>query len=105
MQINVGASTTSPVTSIPTSLVKVPGFNLSAVSKTRHITFDTLSEMAITPNLAEGPFGMNRKFFNMDSVNEIVHLGATEIWTLHNKTMVAHPFHIHDIQFNILDIN
>ena len=39
-------------------------------------------------------------------VNNIyVPLNSTEIWTLHNKTHIAHPFHIHDIQFNIIEKN
>ena len=41
----------------------------------------------------------------MDSVNIITYLNNVEVWSLVNKTMVAHPFHIHDIQFLILDIN
>jgi blue copper oxidase len=55
------------------------------------------------PNRAEGPFGMNNQTFNMDSINEVVHLNTTEVWTLVNKTLVAHPFHIHDIEFNIIE--
>jgi blue copper oxidase len=55
------------------------------------------------PNRAEGPFGMNNKTFDMDSINEVVYLNTTEIWTLKNNTLVAHPFHIHDIQFNVIE--
>jgi bilirubin oxidase len=58
---------------------------------------------ADAPNRAEGPFGMNDKTFHMDSINETVFLNTTEIWTLVNKTLVAHPFHIHDILFNIIE--
>jgi len=32
-------------------------------------------------------------------------LNDLEIWTLQNNTPIAHPFHIHDVQFYILDIN
>jgi bilirubin oxidase len=39
----------------------------------------------------------------MDIINEVVHLNTTEVWTLVNKTLVAHPFHIHDIEFNIIE--
>jgi blue copper oxidase len=41
----------------------------------------------------------------MEVVNETVYLNTTEIWTLKNNTMVAHPFHIHDIQFNVIEKN
>ena len=29
--------------------------------------------------------------------------GATEIWELHNFTADAHPIHIHEVQFQVLD--
>lgn len=32
-------------------------------------------------------------------------MGSTEIWEFVNNTMVGHPIHVHDIQFNILDRN
>ena len=32
-----------------------------------------------------------------------MYLNTTEIWTLVNKTLIAHPFHIHDIQFNVIE--
>jgi bilirubin oxidase len=32
-------------------------------------------------------------------------LNNTEIWTLQNNTPIAHPFHIHNVPFYILDIN
>jgi blue copper oxidase len=67
--------------------------------------FDTLSEQFTQPNLAEGPFAFDREFFDMDSINQVVYLNDTEIWTLINLTQVSHPFHIHDIQFQIVDIN
>jgi bilirubin oxidase len=30
-------------------------------------------------------------------------LGATEIWELHNFTADAHPIHIHEVQFQVVD--
>jgi blue copper oxidase len=32
-----------------------------------------------------------------------VPLGSIEIWEISNDTRLAHPFHIHDIHFRILD--
>lgn len=37
--------------------------------------------------------------------NYTIPLNNTEIWSLTNQTPIAHPFHIHDVQFFILDIN
>ncbi|TND07197.1 MAG: Bilirubin oxidase [Bacteroidetes bacterium] len=105
LQINVVAQNGNPVTTIPTTLAALNPWSESSATVNRRFELDTLSEMFTMPNLAEGPFGINRKFFDMDSINEVVYLNDIEIWTLHNKTMVAHPFHIHDVQFYILDIN
>jgi spore coat protein A, manganese oxidase len=38
-----------------------------------------------------------------DDVTENPHLGATEIWEIHNQTADAHPIHVHLVQFEILD--
>ena len=105
LQINVGAQTASPVLTIPVALVPLTPIPAANAGVNRLFELDTLSEVFTQPNLAEGPFGINRVFFDMDSVNEVVYLNDTEIWTVYNKTMVAHPFHIHDVQFFILDIN
>jgi len=51
-----------------------------------------------------GPFFINNNPFDMGVINEVINLNNTEVWTLTNQTMIAHPFHIHDIQFQILEI-
>jgi bilirubin oxidase len=48
-------------------------------------------------------FTINDKVMDMNRIDETVRLGDTEIWTIHNNAVMAHPFHIHDIQFLILD--
>lgn len=104
LQLNIVAATTTPVTIIPTSLIPFVPFNPATATKTRTIVMDTIRLLpGDVPNRAEGPFGMNNKTFEMDSINEVVYLNTTEIWTLKNKTLVAHPFHIHDIQFNVIE--
>lgn len=65
---------------------------------TRLKVFDT-----IPPN--GFPYFINSILFDHNVVNDTVYLDDTEIWTLVNHTNIAHPFHIHDIQFYILDIN
>jgi hypothetical protein len=41
--------------------------------------------------------------FSMSIVNDSIPFNNTEIWTLHGAEDQYHPFHIHDVQFNILD--
>ncbi|HEX5828397.1 MAG TPA: multicopper oxidase domain-containing protein, partial [Candidatus Limnocylindrales bacterium] len=39
----------------------------------------------------------------MDAVSENVRKGATETWAFYNFTADAHPIHIHQVQFRVLD--
>lgn len=41
--------------------------------------------------------------FDMSVVNDSIPFNNTEIWTLHGADDQYHPFHIHDVQFYILD--
>jgi len=52
-----------------------------------------------------GMFTINDKVMDMQRIDETVRLGDTEIWKISNKARMAHPFHMHDIQFQILDRN
>lgn len=106
LAINVIAPTGSPVTTIPTSLVPYTPYLSANTDVNRSLVLDTIRLLPIdVPNLAEGPFGINGEVFDMMVNNIYVPLNSTEIWTLHNKTHIAHPFHIHDIQFNIIEKN
>ncbi|MEY2829671.1 MAG: hypothetical protein RIQ33_1529 [Bacteroidota bacterium] len=105
LKINFIAPTSSPVMNIPAALTPLSTIPISSATHNRYFIFDTITGMGIMPNFAAGPFAINQKLFEMDSINETVYLNTTETWTLINKTMVAHPFHIHDVEFLIVDIN
>ena len=97
MEIRVGAQTGNPVTSISTALATHDPWDESEADNERTITMDG-GGMA-------NPFSLDNAEFDIDFVNEMVTLDDIEIWTITNNTNIAHPFHIHDIQFYILDIN
>ncbi|MGZ5242767.1 MAG: multicopper oxidase domain-containing protein [Bacteroidia bacterium] len=104
MKINIVPAVPGAITTIPDALLPVLPFEISSVNNRRTIVMDTVRLLPMDkPNRAEGPFGMNGKSFDMERVDDIVYLNSTEIWTLVNKTLVAHPFHIHDIQFNVIE--
>lgn len=48
---------------------------------------------------------INNKEFNINRLDVPVGLGATEEWTLLNKTPMPHPFHIHVNPFQVMSIN
>ncbi len=52
-----------------------------------------------------GGFTINGKSMDMQRIDESVKVNTTEIWQVENASMMAHPFHIHDVQFRILDRN
>ena len=48
------------------------------------------------------PFTINGQAMDMERINHKVKANTSEIWTIENTTMMAHPFHIHNVQFKIL---
>ncbi|MEZ4848177.1 MAG: multicopper oxidase domain-containing protein [Bacteroidia bacterium] len=103
LQLNVGVPTQSPVTQIPSTLASVVSWDENAVNVLRNLTF---SPAGMGPTgMVNGPFQINGAFFEMNTINQTVNLNDIEIWTLFNQSMVAHPFHIHDVQFYLLDRN
>jgi len=50
-------------------------------------------------------FLINGKSFDMSRVDEEVTAGDTEVWVISNTSPMAHPFHAHAIQWQILDRN
>ncbi|PBQ32774.1 bilirubin oxidase [Sphingobacteriaceae bacterium] len=100
MKINVVAPTLNPITTVPSILTANTVYLQSQSNASRKIRFTADSAMVM-----DGPFYFNDSTFNMMRIDYTIPLNSTEIWTLVNKTMVAHPFHIHDVQFQILNRN
>lgn len=98
LQLNVGSPTSNPVTSIPSTLVTVTPIPASQSNITRPIEMTAQSMMSM-----DGPFFFNQQLFDMERIDYYIPIDNTEIWELTNSTMVAHPFHIHDVQFYVLD--
>ncbi len=105
IRFDVTAPTTSPITTIPTSFAPLVPIPASSATVTRYLRFFPDTTVNGMHGFVEGPFFINDKMFHMDSINIITYLNTTEIWSLTNETMVAHPFHIHDILFFVVDIN
>ena len=58
------------------------------------------------PNgMLNGPFEINGEVFDMEVINYEIPLNNIEVWELTNQTAISHPFHIHDVQFYILEID
>ncbi|NOX85639.1 MAG: multicopper oxidase domain-containing protein [Chlorobi bacterium] len=99
---NIGAQTGNPVTNIPASLVEVTPYPEESADITRTLTF---SPEFMGPDQLNGRFFINGLTFDMEVINFTIPLNNTEIWSITNQSAIAHPFHIHDVQFFVLDRN
>lgn len=101
LDITVVGQTSSPVLTILAGLATfTPLLEANAVA-TRNLTFTSSGPMGDL----NGPFLINGSSFDMNVMNYTIPLNNIEVWSLTNQTPISHPFHIHDVQFFILDIN
>ena len=98
MKISVTAPTAGAITSIPTALTtNTPYPQAGAVARTFGLTAQPMMSMT--------NFFINGSKFDMEKIDFTVELGKTEVWTLTNSTMMAHPFHVHGLSFYVVSVN
>jgi FtsP/CotA-like multicopper oxidase with cupredoxin domain len=102
LNFKVVGSTSNPVLSIPETLSTLTKPSESLADANRSLLF---SPLQMGPNQLNGDFLINGQHFDMNVVNYSIPLNNVEIWSLTNQSSIAHPFHIHDVQFFILDRN
>lgn len=102
LTLRIGASTSNPVTTLPTALITHNPWKAADAQTTRSLVF---MSMNMGPTAIQGPFVINNAHFDMDVINFKVPFENIEIWELRNQTPIGHPFHIHNVPFYILDIN
>ncbi len=102
LQINVTPQNANPVTSIPSTLSNMPDITNITIDQIRNLTFEPVT-MGL--NQLNGDFTINGVSFDMNTINVTIPLNNTEKWTVTNNSAIAHPFHIHAVQFMITAIN
>lgn len=102
MSFSVTAQTANPVTIIPSTLTINNIWPTALATGSKTLTF---SPVNMGPTAIQGPFLINNTSFDMDVVNYNIPFNSIELWTLTNQSPIAHPFHIHDIQFYITEMN
>lgn len=90
LKLTVGVPTVNPITVIPSSLGMLNPFPTQQADVTRIINFT-------------GNSSFNDNPYDMMRIDYVIPLNNIEIWQLHNQMADAHSFHIHDVQFYILD--
>jgi bilirubin oxidase len=105
LHLNVTAQTAAPITAIPATLTSNVLLNAAEANITRILTLSDSTGVTNPPILGPNAFIINHKLFDIDHNEYQVPLGNTEIWEIRSTSGFGHPFHIHDVEFNILSIN
>ncbi len=97
LHINVGATTTNPITAIPSTLANNTYFTAADAKVSRTVTISGGQPVG-------NPFVFDSSVFNINTINKIVNIDTTEKWTIVNSpnAVFGHSFHIHDVQFKIV---
>ncbi len=98
IHFNIGAQTSSPITNIPTALRTITRINTATAGVTRALT---ITDSMIAGNNGVS-FVINHKLFVYGFNNYTVPLNNTEIWQITSTSNFGHPFHIHDVSFNVV---
>ena len=85
----------------PLALIEEAGFGVDAYNNEVEGPVEALlGNVNGDPNVAPGMFV---KKFWMDAVTENPALGATEVWEIYNTTGDAHPMHVHEAAFEVVN--
>ncbi|BCX88383.1 blue copper oxidase [Methylomarinovum tepidoasis] len=94
--------------SLPSQLTSIDWLQSATAVRTRTFVLGMGMGMGMGRRFSQSTerhmFTINGQSFDMNRIDETVRLGDTEIWVIRNQSM-AHPFHMHDVQFQILDRN
>jgi bilirubin oxidase len=105
LHLNIGAQTANPVKNIPTTLTSNQLLKAADANITRHLTISDSAGVKSVTILGPKAFIINHKLFNLSYNEYQVPLNNTEIWEITSSSVFGHPFHIHDVEFNILSVN
>ncbi|MEE9319935.1 MAG: multicopper oxidase domain-containing protein [Granulosicoccus sp.] len=94
-----------PAIQLPEKLLTLPTPDSDKAVRTRQFELNMGMGMGMMMRRGRAAMTINGKSMDMNRIDEVVKLGTQEIWVIDNPTMLSHPFHIHDVQFRILDRN
>ena len=103
LHLNITGPTSNAISTIPATLTTNTLLNIADANMTRKLT---ISDSSGVPGiLGPNAFILNHKLFNIHFNEYQVPLGNTEIWEITSSSVFGHPFHIHDVEFNIISVN
>ena len=97
LRCNVIAANSMAITTLPTTLVNNTYWTAASATVNRSIT--------VTGGQGPVPFSLNNTPFQIGTINQTINLNAIEKWTITNNNIFGHTFHIHDVEFKIVERN
>lgn len=98
LQFNVIASTSSPVNSIPSALANnIATSTVGADNKT--------FQLQGSPMMSMTNFTINGVQYNESVINFYTKQDSVMVWSLSNRSMMPHPWHIHGNHFFVTSLN
>jgi len=85
------AAQLNPSAAVPTELTDVAELDPADAAETRE--FELRSDR------------INGEEMDMERIDEVVEVGTTEVWEVENGHGRPHTFHVHDVQFQVLDVD
>lgn len=98
---DVGGDLTTP--SIPTT-DSIDTLDFKKTTTIRQFRLDMSMGMGMMMGQGNG-FTINGRSFDMSRIDEVAKRDEPEIWSFYNASPMAHPIHIHNVQFRILSRN
>jgi FtsP/CotA-like multicopper oxidase with cupredoxin domain len=86
-----------PTHAWPRSLGPEPHLDRAKVDRVRRLTF--------SENGGGSRYFINGRQFDARRVDQVVRLGATEEWVIHNASRELHPFHLHVDDFQVVAVD
>jgi bilirubin oxidase len=99
IHFTIGEQLSSPILSIPETLIPFQGIDSKEVTGTQDIRV-----MGGAPN-SPMPFHFNGGIFSISRVDKSIPMNSVQKWTITNSNVFGHTFHIHDVQFNLIERN
>src|ERR687891_422115 len=80
-----------PSAAVPTELVDIAELDPGHAAETREFEL--------------GSHRINGEKMDMERIDEVGEVGTTEVWEVENGHGQPHTFHVHDVQFQVLDVD
>lgn len=89
----------APTVELPSALRRIA--DLGPPTAQQSVSLDEVADLC-TSNGAKRTFLINNRIFDMNRVDLVTEVGRVELWNVVNNTAMAHPFHIHGTQFQLV---